>query len=80
MSASRNPSGASVEVAETETGHFTVTRMAVVPALAAAKFTLNVFESGLWVAVVTGVPLSSRIWLLGATPLTVPFESTEAVS
>ena len=73
MRASRNPSGASVEVVELGTGHFTVTRMAVVPALAAAKFTLNVLERGVWAVGVTGVPLSSRIWLLGATPLTVPF-------
>ena len=61
MSASNDPSGAMVEVPVVETGHCTVTRIAVVPTLAAAKFTLKILERGFCEVKPTGEPLSSRI-------------------
>ena len=79
MSASRVPSGAMEEAGVGETGHWTVTLTAVVPALAGAKLTVKTFESGFCAVNATGEPLSSRIALVGVTPLTVPLESTVAV-
>ncbi len=61
-----------------ETGHCNVTRMAVVPAPAAAKLTVNALVRGFSAVNVTGEPLSSSVALPGVTPLTVPFGSTVA--
>jgi hypothetical protein len=55
-----------------------VTRMAVVPALAAVKLTVKSFTRGLGEARSAGEPLSSKIALAGLTPLTEPRTSTEA--
>jgi len=78
MSASSEPSGALVVTVET--GHWTVTRIAVVPALAAAKVTLKVLEREAGPVGAIGEALSSRTLLLGVTPLTVPLASTAAVT
>ena len=77
ISASNEPSYGAVEP-DARGGHWTVTRIAVVPALAAAKLTLKSFKRGLGEERLAGEPLSSNTALEGVTPLTVPRASTEA--